>query len=224
MPSTISSSSRMCVLPLVLSGIAEHLMHRQHGVVSRVIGVVARRPVDDHVALAHGEVVGDRDRLVVRDEEAVLRARRRAPGTHARVCAGPEQVHRGAAALVMRAGVLRHPLLVRAPAELGRLQALRHEAFDRPGVDEHAHGLRVLGALRVALGDVDALHAHALHELRPFIARLRLLVLEADVPGDVEERLLDEPGHHAGIGAAAVHRRGAAGRPAAGIENVLAQQ
>ena len=123
----------------------------------------------------------------------------------------------------MRAAVLRHPFLVRAPAEFRRLQALRHEAFHGPGVHEHAHGLRVFGALRVALGDVDALHADALHELRPILAGLRLLVLEADVPGDVEERLLHEPGHHARIGAAAVHRRGAARRLAAGLEDDLAQ-
>ena len=40
----------------------------------------------------------------------------------------------------MRAAVLRHPLLMRAPAELGRLQAFRDEAFHRPGVDEHFSG------------------------------------------------------------------------------------
>ena len=175
-----------------------------------MIGVVAGRPVDGLSVLAHGEVIGDRDRLVVRDEEAVLRAGRRAPGAHAGVGAGLQQIDRAAQPGLVRAGVLRHPGLVRAPAELGRLHALRHEAFHRPGVDEDAHRLLGLGALRVALGDVDALDADLLHQARPILAALRLVVSQAEIARDVEERLLDEPGHHAGIGAAAGHRRGAA--------------
>jgi hypothetical protein len=41
--------------------------------------------------------------------------------------------------------------------------------------------------------------------------RLRLVVVKAEVGGDVEERLLDEPGHHARIGAAAGNGGDAAG-------------
>ena len=99
---------------------------------------------------------------------------------------------------------------MRAPAELGRLQALRHEAVHRPGVDEGAHGLFGLGALRVALGDVDALHADFLRQTRPVLAVLRLVVGHAQIARDIHQRLLDEPGHHARIGAAARHGRGAA--------------
>ena len=111
----------------------------------------------------------------------------------------------------MGAGIVRHPALKGAPAQLRRLQALRHEALDRPGVDEHVERLGERGALGVALGDVDALDAEIHRELGPLFAGRRLLALEAEIGGEVDQRLLDEPRHHAGIGAAARHRGGAAG-------------
>ena len=83
----------------------------------RVIGVVAGRPVDGLAALAHREVVGDRDRLVVGDEEAVLRAGRRAPGAHARVGAGLEQVDRRLRSRCSCVpAVLRHPVSRACPS------------------------------------------------------------------------------------------------------------
>ncbi len=83
---------------LRLAGGAEHLVQRQHGVVAGMIGIVAGRAVVNLALLvAHGEEIGDRDRLVVRDQEAVLRAGRRAPGAHARVGAGLFQIDRGLA-------------------------------------------------------------------------------------------------------------------------------
>src|SRR5262245_66394474 len=97
----------------------------------------------------------------------------------------------------------RHLLLVGAPAKLGRLQALGAEALDRPGVDEYAAGLRVARALGVTLGDMDALDAEALGEPAPLLAGLGLRHRYARVVCDVEQGLLDHPGHHAGIGAAA---------------------
>ena len=110
-----------------------------------------------------------------------------------------------------------------APAELGRLHAFREKAFDRPGVDEDFDRLRLLGALGITLGDMDAFDAEPLGELAPILARLRLLDLQVEIARDVEERLLDEPGHHARIGAAAGYRGGAARRLAAGFEHDLAQ-
>ena len=123
----------------------------------------------------------------------------------------------------MPVAVRRQPLLVGAEAELGRLQALRDEALDRPGVDERSARLRRLGALGVALGDVDALDAGALHQRRPVLAALRLRSGNPGVAGDIEQCLLDEPGYHAGIGAAAVHHGDAARAFAADIEHALAQ-
>ena len=73
---------------LALAGLAEHLVQRQHGVVAGVVGVVAGRPVDGLAGgVAHGEVVGDRDRLVVGDEEAVLRPARSGVQERTRVLA-----------------------------------------------------------------------------------------------------------------------------------------
>ena len=116
------------------------------------------------------------------------------------------EVDRRAAAGLVEAGVRRRPPFVRAPAEFGRLHALGQETFDRPGVDEHVARLGALGALGVALGDMHALDAEALRQLAPFLARLRLGDRLAKVGSEIDERLLDEPGHHAGIGAAAGDR------------------
>ncbi len=78
-------------------------------------------------------------------------------------------------------------------------------------------------ALGVALGDVDALDANRLHERRPAGAVLRLLDGEAEVAGDVHERGLDQPGHHARVRAAAGDGRGAARIGAALDAHALAQ-
>ena len=43
---------------------------------------------------------------------------------------------------------------------------------------------------------------YALRETRPVLFALRLRSLVAEILGEIDERLLDEPGHHAGIGAA----------------------
>ena len=150
------------------------------------------------VLVANREVVGDRDRLVVGDEEAVLRAGRRAPGANAGVGAGLFEVDGGLVALLVLLGVLRHPVFVGAPAEFGRLQTFGDEAFDGPGVPEDVERLRMLGALGITLGDVDALDAEFLHQLCPAFAivLIRFLEFEAGVVGEVDERLLDEPGDH----------------------------
>ena len=113
---------------------------------------------------------------------------------------------------------------MRAPAELGRLHAFGEKALDRPGVDEDLDRLRLHGALGVALGDVDAFDADLLGEPAPFLARLRLFELELEIAGDIQKCLLDEPGHHPGIGAAARHRRGAAGGFAARRQHGFAQR
>src|SRR5690606_29581819 len=99
------------------SGGAEHLVYREHGVVAGMIGVVAGRAVL-HLALpaTQGEEIGDRDRLVVSDEEAILRAGCRAPAPHAGVAARLFEPDARAAALLVPARILRHPFLMRAPA------------------------------------------------------------------------------------------------------------
>jgi hypothetical protein len=145
----------------------------------------------------------------------MLGLRGRRPGSHPGRGAGLRQVDGGIAAEIMPAPVGRHCFLVRAPTELRRLQALGAKALDRPGVDEHIARLRRTRALGVALGDMDALDPGALHQPRPVGAGLGLVESQADLGGDVEQRLLDEPRHHPRIGAAAAHRGDAAGPAAA---------
>ena len=118
----------------------------------------------------------------------------------------------------------RHGLLVRAPAELGGLHAFGYEAFDRPGVDEGPVRLGIARALGIAFGDVDAFDAGAPHELRPAVAGAGRLGRDAQIPHDVEQRVLHHPGHHAGIGAAAAHRRDAARPPAPQLQHAFAQR
>src|SRR3546814_16461881 len=86
-------------------------------------------------------------------------------------------------------------------AELGRLHALAPEAGNAPGVDEFARPLRHVGDLGVVLGDVDHLGAGLLHELRPAFPAGGLGRVDADMAGDLEQRLLDELADQAGIGA-----------------------
>src|SRR5260221_8341361 len=105
----------------------------------------------------------------------------------------------------MTAAVRRNGLLVRAPAELGWLHAFGYEPLDRPGIDECPVRLGIARALRIAFGYVDALHARALHEFRPSVASAGLLRGNAEIAHDIEQRDLDHPGDHAGIGAAAAH-------------------
>jgi hypothetical protein len=98
-----------------------------------------------------------------------------------------------------------------APAEFGRLTAFADEAVDRPGVDELADFLRRERHLGVALGDVDHFHAEAWREPRPSrracVGSSRRRPVSA---GDVQQRLLDEMRHEAGIRAVRDHGRGAA--------------
>lgn len=81
-----------------------------------MVGVVASRSVDDVVAFPDSEEVRDRDRLVVGDEEAVLRAEGGAPALHLDAHSWLCQVNGALAALSVGAGVARHPFLVGPPS------------------------------------------------------------------------------------------------------------
>ena len=97
-----------------------------------------------------------------------------------------------------------------APAEFGRLEALRHEPLDGPGVDEGVERLALPSRLRIALRDVHPFHPEVPHQPCPAGTVLRRRCVAAGVAGEPEQGLLQQPGHHAGVGAAARHR----GRPA----------
>ena len=170
---------------LRLAAGAEHLVQRQHRVVARVIGIVAGRAVV-HLAVlaAHGEVVGDRDRLVVGDEEAVLR--RRASGTRcARACwrrAARDRSPPCEPFLCFLAFFGIHFSCVPQPSSAGCRPSEMKPSTDQV-FQNTLSGFGLLGALRVALGDVDALDADLLHQLRPAFAVVlrRLLEVEAEI-------------------------------------------
>jgi hypothetical protein len=130
----------------------------------------------------------------------------RRPGAHARAGARLHQVDGAAAAEVVLLAVARPVLLVRAPAELGRLAAFADEAVHRPGVDELVAPSGGTGDLRVALGDVDHLDAELVRERAHSSRVFGVAVLDAGVGGDVEQRLLDEVRDEAGVGAVREHR------------------
>ncbi len=79
-------------------------------------------------------------------------------------------------------------------------------------------------ALSVALGDVDTLDAGLLGQTRPFVACLRLLEFQAGVGGNIQQRALDEPRHHARVGATAGYGCGTTRALAACGKNRLAQR
>src|SRR3979411_1621069 len=54
---------------------------------------------------------------------------------------------------------------------------------------------------RFAVWGVGALDADLVRELAPAFAALRVVEFGVGVAGDIEQRLLDEPRYHAGIGA-----------------------
>ena len=202
---------------------ASEFVHRQHRVIAGVIGVMHGRAVDHTVAITDGEVVGDRDRLTVRDEEAVEMPGARRPGTHPRRSARLRQEDGGSATEVVAVAISREMPLVGAPTEFGGLAALAHEAVHRPGVDELARTLAHRRDLRIALGDVDDLDAEGVREPCPILARVRVTRSDAGVGGDVEQRLFHEVGHQTRIGAMGEHRRRCIGSALAQRERVLAQ-
>src|SRR5579872_3134913 len=134
-----------------------------------MIGVVTGWTVNHLAVLAQRKIVRNRDRLVVSDKKTMLGLRRRRPRAHPRAGAGTGQVDRRIATELMVVAAARHRFFMRAPAQLGRLQALRNETLDRPGIDELAAWLWRIGPLRVAFRDVNAFDADALHQAAPFL-------------------------------------------------------
>ena len=91
-------------------------MQRQHRIVTGVIGVVAGGAIDHFAVLAQREIVRDRDRLVVRDQKAVLGLRGRRPGSNPGAGARARQIDRGITAELMMMRPGRHGLFVGPPA------------------------------------------------------------------------------------------------------------
>src|SRR5262249_58884049 len=151
----------------------------------------ARRPVYGRAVLPHGEIVRDRDRLAMSDQEAVIRALVRRPRADFDRHAGPSQVDRSAAAEVVAVPVGRKVLIVGTPAKLSGLPPFAHEAIDRPGVRKFIALLARLRDLGIALGAMDALDSEPHGEPAPLIPRLRDRYVARNVARDIHHALLD---------------------------------
>ncbi|KAF1853680.1 hypothetical protein Lal_00031196 [Lupinus albus] len=209
------------------AAVAEKFMQRKNGVVAGVIGIMTGRPIS-HVAIiiADREIVGNRDRFIVGDQKAILRPLSRTPCPHSCIGAGLVEIDRRLAALLLFFCVFRHPVFMGAPAEFGGLKTLGDKTFHRPGVPESAKGLGVFCPLRVAFSHMHALDAELLHELCPGFAvmRLRLFDIKAGIFGEIDQRLLHEPRHHAGVRPAGGNGRRAAGLACLFLQHGLAKR
>ena len=100
-------------------------MHRCDRGITGVIGVMRGGPIDDIGAFAHGQVIGDRDRLRVGDAEAMEMARSGVQ-VRTRVAApGCGQVDRGAIAEIVAFAVTGEIALMGAPARAPPVARLR---------------------------------------------------------------------------------------------------
>src|SRR5262249_35137124 len=102
---------------------AKHLLERKNGVIAGMVSVVARRPKLGIFFRADGEVIRDRDRLIVSDEPSVLRAQGGTPRSHARIRARLKKVDSGLASELVSPAGGREFFLVRSPPELRWLHA-----------------------------------------------------------------------------------------------------
>ncbi len=171
---------------------------------------MAGRAVEDLVTCAQGKVVGNRDRLVVGDEETVLRAGQRGPGAHPGGGTGSGQVDGAVVPIAVALRIRREVAFVGAPAQFGRLLPLAGESVDGPGVDEFARPFGRCRHLGVALGDVDHLDTERVRQLSPFGLRGGHVYGLAGVARDVEQGLLDEMRHQARIGTVRQYATGCA--------------
>jgi hypothetical protein len=143
----------------------------------------------------------------MRHQKPELRPRRRAPAVNARDRARPFQPDPGLTSGLVGVTVFREPRLMRAPAQLRRLEPFRDEPLHRPRIHEDPARTGQAPRLGVALGDMDALTpSDCIRRAQPS----RSCGTSTDRPRSSRERqkrLLHEPRHHAGIGPAARHRR-----------------
>ena len=160
----------------------------------------------------------------MRDQKAMLRLCRRRPRPHPRIGAGLRQINGRVATELMLAAVVRHRSFRAFPS---RVPPAACPSEQKPSTDQvltntaRGFGSRARWVSRSAMW----------MPLTPSVISraqssrvLRLVGLHAKVAGDVQQRLLDEPRHHAGIGAAARHRGDAARIAPARLQKGLAQR
>ena len=153
----------------------------------------------------------------------MLRLGGRRPGPHPRAGARTQQIDRAIRPESVAFSFQRHVFFMRTPAEFGGLETFRDKTLNRPGVDENAARLCRRRALGVAFGDMNAFDTRVACEPRPILARRGIPGVDPAIGSNIQKRLLDEPGDHARVGAAARYRRGAIPKRAAQIEDLFAQ-
>ena len=208
MPSTISCVQRPG-LRLHLEILHLELAHRQHRVVARVIGIVAGRAVDRlAAAVAHREVVGGGDGFAVGDQEADHRPAVRRPGPHLGDAARLAQIDRRLAAdlVLARRSPGRRFSCVPQPSSAGW-----QPSPTKPGIDQVLQNSPGRFGTLVTCRSCSATWITLVPVCCISLAQpSRVVGLAASMPrelGDVEQRLLDEVGDEAGIGAVGDQRR-----------------
>src|SRR5437899_6277997 len=137
---------------LQLPILAREFVQREHRVVAWMIGVVDRRPIRDlAIVRSQREMVRNRDRFAMRDQESVIRAFERRPAANARCGAGTIEKYGHVASEAVTCGMGGKEAFMAAPSHFARLHGFTDESVDRPGVDELATLLALGTHLRLAL-------------------------------------------------------------------------
>ena len=190
-----------------------------------MIGVVDRRPIRDlAIVCPQRQMVRNRDRFAMRDQESVIRAFERRPAANARCGAGTIEKYGRVASEAVTRGIDGKEAFMAAPSHFARLHGFTDESVDRPGVDELATLLALGTNLRIALGDVYDLDFQRLRQRRPVLVARRLREFELVVRRHVDECLLDEYRREAGVRAHRHYRRRAVALVQPEGEHLFAQR
>ena len=198
-------------------------MDRQLRVIARQVRIMNGGPVQQRAVLLQRQVVGNRDRLAMRHQKALVGPLQRRPAAHLGRQPGTVQINSGIATVAVAHGIGRPMAFMAAPAQLGRLQTFADEAIHRPGVDKLLRLPVPAGGLAVTLGNVNSAYRQTLRQRGPVFGLAGLHCAQAGVVRHVEQGLLHQAGHQAWVGPLRQHGGGAMGCGAAKGQGLFAQ-
>src|SRR5512146_70473 len=143
-------------------------MQREHGVIAGMVRIMHCGAINGVSVLSQCEVIGNRNRFAMRDQETVIRACQRCPTAHARSGAGTIEINGCVTTKPVTLASLRPVSLVTAPSELRRLKTLAYEAIDRPGIDKFIALFTPGGSLGISFGNMNGLYIKTEGQLGPF--------------------------------------------------------